>query len=400
VYPYRSTTENYVPAVEEGKRLAVEDVRLEAKRTQPPRRYGQSTLIEMMEDLGVGTKSTRHTTLEKLYDRGYVEGDPPRPTQLAMAVVDAAEEYADQIVSEGMTQQLEEDMAAIARGEATLEEVTDESREMLERVFESLAESREEVGDHLRESMKADRTLGPCPECGDELLVRRSRQGSSFVGCDGYPDCEFTLPLPDTGEPLVMDETCDDHGLRQVKMLAGRDTFVHGCPQCAADDAGEGPVLGACPDCGADDGGEVAIKRLRNGSRLVGCTRYPDCEYSLPLPRRGEIEVVDARCGEHDLPELVVHDGDDDPWELGCPVCNYREYQARQAREDGLRALDGVGEKTAEKLADAGVESAADLAAADPDDLAGRVDGVSADRIRAWQSTVGELAEADAEAEA
>jgi DNA topoisomerase-1 len=58
--------------------------------------------------------------------------------------------------------------------------------------------------------------------------------------------------------------------------------------------------------------------------------RYPDCEYSLPLPRRGDIEVVEAYCAEHDLPELVVHDGDDEPWELGCPICNYREYRREQ----------------------------------------------------------------------
>jgi len=394
VYPYFSTSENYVPDVEEGQQLDVEDVRLEAKRTQPPRRYGQSTLIEKMEQLGVGTKSTRHNTIEKLYDRGYIEENPPRPTQLAMAVVEAAEEFAEHVVSEEMTQQLEADMAAIANGEATLEAVTDESREMLELVFEELTESREEVGDHLRESLKADKVLGPCPESGDDLLIRRSRYGSAFVGCDGYPDCDYTLPLPDKGEPLVMDEVCEDHDLAHVKMLAGRDTFVHGCPQCAADDAGEGPVIGSCPECGEVEGGELAIKTLRNGSRLVGCTRYPDCDYSLPLPRRGDIEVKDGRCEDHDLPELVVHDGDDDPWELGCPICNYHEYQARQADRDGLEALDGLGEKTAEKLASIGIEDLEDLVEADPEDVAEQVDGISADRIREWQDAGSAAAEA------
>ncbi|WP_121822310.1 DNA topoisomerase I [Halostella salina] len=386
VYPYFSTSENYVPDVSEGEELSVTDVRLEEKETQPPRRYGQSRLIETMEEMGIGTKSTRHNTVEKLYDRGYVENDPPRPTQLAMAVVEAAEEYADRVVSEGMTKQLERDMTAIAEGEATLDDVTEESREMLETVFESLTDSREEVGDHLRKSLKADKRLGPCPDCGDDLLVRRSSRGSAFVGCDGYPDCEYTLPLPNTGKPLILDEVCEDHDLHHVKMLAGRSTFVHGCPQCKADEAGEGPVIGDCPSCHDEHGGELTIKQLRNGSRLVGCTRYPDCDYSLPLPRRGEIEVTDGRCEEHDLPELLVHNGDE-PWELGCPVCNYREYQARESDSGSdLEALDGVGTKTAEKLAEAGVESIADLADADPDEVAADVDGVSADRIRDWQA--------------
>jgi DNA topoisomerase-1 len=403
VYPYFNASENVVPDVEEGEELAVTDTRIEDKQTQPPRRYGQSRLIETMEKMGIGTKATRHDVIQKLYDRGYIENDPPRPTRLARAVVEASEDFAELIVSEEMTAQLESDMEAIARGEATLDDVTDESREILRDVFDGLMESREELGEQLKESLKADKTLGPCPECGEDLLVRKSRYGSYFVGCDGYPDCTYTLPLPSTGKPLILEETCEEHGLREVKMLAGRKTFVHGCPQCKADEADEeeDTVIGTCPECGegeaqrasgedgeaVESGGELAIKRLRSGSRLVGCTRYPDCEYSLPLPRRGEIEVTDEYCDEHDLPRLVVHYDDDDrePWELGCPICNYREYQARQEGAE-LETIDGIGEKTAEKLKDAAIEDVGSLKEADPDEVADQVDGVSADSVRDWQA--------------
>ncbi|AZH24731.1 DNA topoisomerase I [Haloplanus aerogenes] len=389
VYPYRSTSENFVPDVEEGEELAVTDARLEDKQTQPPRRYGQSRLIETMEDMGIGTKATRHDVIQKLYDRGYIEGDPPRPTRLARGVVEASEEFADLIVSEEMTAQLEADMQAIARGEATLEDVTDESREMLERVFDRLTESREELGDHLRDSLKADKTVGPCPECGEDLVIRRSRRGSYFVGCDGYPDCEYTLPLPSTGKPILLDETCPDHGLHDVKMLAGRKTFVHGCPLCAAEAADEEPdlIVGPCPECGEEEGGELAIKRLRSGGRLVGCTRYPDCDYSLPMPRRGEAELTDETCDEHGLPgiRITYEDEDREPWDLGCPICNYREYQARQEGTE-LETIDGIGEKTAEKLKDAGVEDVAGLKAAEPDALADEIDGVGPDTVRNWQA--------------
>ncbi|PSP50566.1 DNA topoisomerase I [Halobacteriales archaeon QH_3_68_24] len=393
VYPYSSASESFLPDLAEGDELDVTDVRLEAKQTQPRRRYGQSRLIRKMEESGLGTKATRHNTIEKLYDRGYIEGDPPRPTAVAEAVVEAAEQFADRVVSDEMTAQLERDMTAIAEGEATLAEVTDESREMLERVFEELRDSREAIGEHLQESLKADRRLGPCPQSDHELIVRRSGDGSYFVGCEGYPDCRYTLPLPSTGEPLVLDETCEEHGLNHVKMLAGRDTFVHGCPQCAADEADESEdrVIGACPECGvgvaqeaAEAGGNLAIKHLRSGSRLVGCTRYPDCDYSLPLPRRGEITVTDEYCDEHGLPALVVDADSDDPWELGCPICNYREYRARNAVED-LEDLDGVGPATAEKLADAGIDSPADLRGVDPDRVAAEIQGVSASQGRDWQ---------------
>ena len=403
VYPYFSQSETHVPDVTTGDELAITDTAIEAKQTQPPRRHGQSRLIETMEKLGIGTKSTRHHTIEKLYDRGYLENDPPRPTMLAKAVVEAAEEFADQVISEEMTAQLEADMEAIAAGEKVYDEVTAESRRLLEDVFDDLTDSREAIGDQIQQSLKADKTLGPCPDCGDDLLIRTSRQGSYFIGCNGYPDCEYTLPLPSTGKPLLLDETCEEHDLREVKLLAGRKTFVHGCPQCQADaaDAEADRVIGDCPDCGDgaasetprdaetvdDHGGELAIKQLRNGSRLVGCTRYPDCEYSLPLPRRGGIEITDDHCEEHGLPELLVTYEDDDrePWELGCPICNYREYQARQ-NGSALEAIDGIGEKTAEKLQTAGIEDVAGLKNANPDKLAEEVDGVGVDTVRDWQA--------------
>ena len=387
VYPYFNQQETHVPDVEEGESLSVVDTRIEDKQTQPPRRYGQSRLIETMEKMGIGTKSTRHHTIEKLYDRGYIESDPPRPTMLARAVVEAAEDFADQIVSEEMTAQLEADMQAIAAGEKNYSEVTTESKEMLQTVFDELIESREAVGDQIQKSLKADKTLGPCPECGDDLLVRSSRQGSYFVGCNGYPDCSYTLPLPSTGKPLLLEDSCEKHGLREVKMLAGRKTFTHGCPQCKADEADEEEdlIIGTCPDCGESEGGELAIKRLRSGSRLVGCTRYPDCEYSLPLPRRGELEVTDERCEEHDLPEIVIDPDSDEPWELGCPICNFREYQAEQNGSE-LESVKGIGEKTAEKLQTAGVEDVKGLKDADPEDLAGEVDGVGPDTVRNWQA--------------
>ena len=402
VYPYFNTSENYVPNVEEGEELAITDTRIEDKETQPPRRYGQSRLIEKMEKMGIGTKSTRHNTIQKLYDRGYLESDPPRPTRLAQAVVTAAEDYADLVVSETMTRELEEDMTAIAEGEADLDDVADSSRELLATVFDELEESREEIGEQLQQSLKEDKTLGPCPECGEDLLVRQSRRGSYFVGCDGYPDCTYTLPLPNKGKPLILEDRCEEHGLREVKILAGRGTFVHGCPLCKAEEAEEAEdrIIGDCPECGEgagsesqrgeggetaeEHGGELAIKKLQTGSRLVGCTRYPDCDYSLPLPRRGDIEVTDERCDEHDLPELVVHNGDE-PWELGCPICNYEEFKQRE-RKSGLEVIDGIGAKTAEKLAEAGIDTIDDLKDAEVETVADQVNGVSEDRLRSWQA--------------
>jgi DNA topoisomerase-1 len=337
VYPYFETEETPIPDGETGDVVPIADLRADDKQTRPPNRYSQSQLIERMAALGIGTKSTRHNTIDKLYDRGYVDGNPPQPTSLARGVVTAIEEYAESLASEEMTAQLEADMTAIADGGTSLSAVTGKSRRMLDDVFDDLEGAEQEIGELIDTPDDSDGdshgrdddgpVIGDCPECGASLVAREAGE-SRFIGCQSYPDCEHSLPLPNKGRPHAMDEVCDDHGLHHVKMLAGSHTFVFGCPQCQQETADETDdrIIGDCPECGETDDGKLAIKRVRSGSRLVGCDRYPDCEYSLPLPRNGEMEVTDEMCDEHDLPELNVHQEDSNVWNLGCPICNYEEY--------------------------------------------------------------------------
>ncbi len=334
VYPYFDTDETEVPVVSEGDMLQVGEVRFEEKQTQPPNRYGQSRLIEKMESLGLGTKATRHNTIDKLYDREYITNNPPRPTSVAEALIDAVEEYATAISTPDMTAELEDDMSLIADGGASFDEVTRASRAMLRDVFDALESAEAEIGDTIRaeiapvEEPDEEDAVGDCPKCGEWLLPREAESGSKFIGCNGYPDCEYTLPLPNKGRVHLLDDVCQDHGLQKVKMIAGKKTHVFGCPQCKQNEADDTDdrVIGDCPEC---RDGELAIKRVQTGSRLVGCLEYPSCSYSLPLPRDGEIEITESLCDQHSLPELqVIQDDSQSPWELGCPICNYESFKS------------------------------------------------------------------------
>lgn len=335
VYPYFDNDENSIPELDEGDMLQIGSVELHEKQTRPPNRYGQSQLIEKMESVELGTKSTRHNTIDTLYDRGYIENNPPEPTELAHALISAVEDYAERVGTVDMTAQLEEDMTEISDGETTLDTVTRESCNMLREVFNELEGAEDQIREEMRQHISTDSenepteedSVGDCPECGEWLLPREAESGSKFIGCNGYPDCEFTLSIPNKGRVHLLDEVCDDHGLQHVKMIAGKQTQVFGCPKCQQEevDSTDDRVIGECPDCST---GELAIKRVQTGSRLVGCTDFPDCDYSLPLPREGEIEVTDDLCADHDLPELVVLKDDSSPWELGCPICNYNEFKS------------------------------------------------------------------------
>ncbi|HJK26374.1 MAG TPA: DNA topoisomerase I, partial [Methanocorpusculum sp.] len=76
VYPYSKAEETVLPEFSVGERLELVDKNCEEKETQPPARYSQSRLIQRMEELGLGTKSTRHEVISKLIGRKYIEGNP------------------------------------------------------------------------------------------------------------------------------------------------------------------------------------------------------------------------------------------------------------------------------------------------------------------------------------
>jgi len=232
-YPYYAMKERFLPLLKEGEVLDITKLELAEKETQPPPRYKQGALIKLMEEMGLGTKSTRHEALSKLYARGYVHGSPVRPTKTAMAVVDALENYANQIVQPDMTRTLEEDMNKIAEGEISEDAVVQESKEMLSSVFDVLREKGEDISDSLKRGLKEDKIVGACPLCGADLMIRRSRRSLRFIGCGGYPDCNFSLPLPRNGHIIATQNVCEEHGLRKLKIFTkGKRAWDFGCPYC------------------------------------------------------------------------------------------------------------------------------------------------------------------------
>ncbi len=310
-YPYSKAEENLLPELKEGERLKVLGHVVEAKETQPPARYGQGKLIKLMDELGLGTKSTRHDIISKLYARAYVQGNPMRPTNTAYAVVDTLQKYAPTITKPEMTQTLEKDMTKISERKIKEDEVIEESRVMLTSVFNELTENQSYIGQSLKDGLRTDKIVGACEKCGSELIIRRGHRGSRFIGCSGYPECRFTLPLPRFGTVVVTDKICDKHGLNHIRII-------------------------------------------NKGKR---------------------------------------------PWDLGCPHCNFLEWQAKKAlalpepdkktegkaKKKGLRGVPGIGPKTLEKLASAGIKTAHDLVEAEAKSLAEKT-GLSQKKIMAWQS--------------
>ena len=227
-YPYGRQKDLELPLLQKGDLVDLIDKQLEAKETQPPSRYGQGTLIELMEKYNLGTKATRHAIIQNLYDRGYVHGNPVEPTEMGIKMAEAIQEYAPRIASPEMTAELEKDMDLISVRDLTKEEVVTISRDLLRQAYGSLEQNREQISAKIYEGITDDRILGLCPKCGKNKLrvIRSKATKKRFVGCEGYPDCDQTYPLPQRGDIIGMDEVCPQCGSPKIKILGGRRPWI------------------------------------------------------------------------------------------------------------------------------------------------------------------------------
>lgn len=219
-YPYARSKDVEVPRLEEGEQVDVKKVFDEQKETQPPGRYGQGRLIELMEQNGLGTKATRHSIIQNLYDRGYIKNTPVEPTETGIAMVKALNAYAERISKPEMTAELEEEMSAIAEEAMTKEQVVQRSRELLHDAYESLERNKEALASEIVKGIQEDKLVGPCPNCGQQLRIIRSKKTKKrFVGCEGYPECSTTFPLPQMGSVIAMGKECPQCGSPKVKII-------------------------------------------------------------------------------------------------------------------------------------------------------------------------------------
>jgi len=221
IYTYFKQKEKPIPDLAEGEKIDVSKIRLKEDKTKPPSRYTQGSLIAKMEALSLGTKSTRHEIISKLYSRKYIAGSPPVPTATGFAVTDAIESYS--ISKPDMTAQLEKDMDEIADGKKTLQDTVGESRKMLTQVMKSLEKDKESIKSKIKDALREQKLIGRCPVCGHDMVIRSSKKGKRFVGCTNYPKCNNTYSLPQKGSVTKTDKTCSKCGAPVVRVkMAGR----------------------------------------------------------------------------------------------------------------------------------------------------------------------------------
>ncbi len=333
-YPYWTVREAILPVLISGENLErVGPVTMREDRTKPPARFSEGSLIQEMERLGLGTKSTRHEIIKKLSDRKFVEGKYPRPTTSGRAVIEALEDHAERITQPEMTAHLEADMEGIATGVRAREDVVRESQQMLSEVLETLEANREAIGQEIAAALREQNYIGKCNVCKEgTLTVIKSRRGTRFLGCDRYPACRNTHPLPQMGIIESAEENCPECGAPMIKHTDRGRTMTY----CVASDCPtvrEKNFIGRCEKCGD---GELSIRHGTYGKRFVGCSSYPKCDNSYPLPQRGLIVPTDERCKACGHPVIKVINRGRPPWVLCLNMkCPAKEGKRRKAAAKG-----------------------------------------------------------------
>jgi DNA topoisomerase I len=257
-----------IPAqVAEGQ--AQELVRLipEQHFTQPPPRFSEASLVQSLEEHGIGRPSTYAPILSTIQERGYVLREAKRlmPTETGILVNDLLVEHFAEIVDLNFTAHMEEGLDEVADGNRAWVDVV---RDFYSTFAPRVERAKVEMPESKAELEKIGRA---CPQCEHDLVIRWGRYGK-FISCSNFPACRYT-----------------EAWLQKIGVR--------------------------CPECG----NELVERKTRKGRVFYGCAGYPTCQFNswkrpipVPCPKCGgtlvianKREVQCLKCSETFLQEQV-----------------------------------------------------------------------------------------------
>lgn len=184
-----------LPPLEEGDVLPLDKLYGEQHFTQPPPRFSEASLVKALEEHGIGRPSTYASIISTLQAREYAVLDKKRfvPTDVGRIVNRFLTDHFTRYVDYGFTAQMEDELDEVSEGKRDWIPVLDE----FWRDFETLIQEKKNIE---RKDVTQELLDESCPKCGKPLATRLGKRGR-FVGCTGYPDCDYTRNLvADTNE--------------------------------------------------------------------------------------------------------------------------------------------------------------------------------------------------------
>ena len=287
-----------------GRPIALNKLEALHRKTKPPARYTQASLIKQLEKDGIGRPSTYAAIMKTIIDRGYVEEKARKlfATDLGMVVSDwLKQQYQGNFIDIDFTARMENQLDEIARGEQNWEQC-------ITKACFSVRDHALKAGLHYDPLSQdgpppVDNTIStdvePCPLCQKGMVKRQSRYGVFYAcsekscpgirGANGKPNAK-TLKLMN-GEPEAeQTETGTDKPKRKRSAkkkapASKKNTAKKSTAKKAASSkkkttkaaaSGQSP---ACPLCGAS----MMQTTDQNQQTIWSCSRFPSCLGTLPV---------------------------------------------------------------------------------------------------------------------
>jgi DNA topoisomerase-1 len=227
--PYVRSEETLLPPMKVGELVDFKKVIVEGKFTMPPRRYNPSSLLQKMEEVGIGTKATRADVIQTLYERKYVRDERMTVTDLGFEVFEILKDHCEKVVSVEMTKELEGKINKICQNGHGREEILASSIETLAPVLKELKQKEGEIGERLgiaaERARREEAIIGACPICktGNLLMIYSKKTGKRFVGCTNYFKglCKASFALPQKGTIKLQGRNCPRCGWPTIKVRKG-----------------------------------------------------------------------------------------------------------------------------------------------------------------------------------
>lgn len=292
--------DNLLPELEAGESLAVHAIEKEQKFTQPPARYSEASLVRTLEELGIGRPSTYATIISTLEDRGYVEKREKAfvPTELGRVVCRQLLENFAKLMDVHFTAQMEGALDKVAEGQEGWDELLSTFMDDFNPTLESADKNMKTVKGGMETELR-------CPDCGEPLLIRFGKAGA-FLACKAYPACKYSsnfvrdehghLSIAPVQQIVVgICPQCGSDLVLKRSRTGSRFIACSGYPECHY--AAPFSTHVKCPKCGK---GEIVEKSSKKGRIFYSCSTYPACDFSTWN------EPVARECPECKSPYLVV----------------------------------------------------------------------------------------------
>ena len=276
LYEERNDTDEQggaLPKIEKDEKLVCAEVLGNQHFTQPPARYNEASLIKALEENGIGRPSTYAPTISTILDRHYVEreaGNQLKPTSLGEVITTLLKDKFNNIVDVKFTAKMESSLDDIENGS---KDWVDTLRKFYKDFDKSLTQAEKEMdGKHVK--IPDEPTDIVCEQCGKSMVIKIGPYGK-FLGCSGFPECKFTKK--------IVTETkgsCPKCGRKMLLKKSKKGKPFYGCENYKDCNfmTWDIPIEEKCPQCGAS-----LFKKTGKLGKIY-CAK-DGCGYERPLDK-------------------------------------------------------------------------------------------------------------------